>query len=169
MSKENHSSEGLLRKFLRTGSLLGIPLGAWYATGSTIERYGMSTNALLSVDFLTLFVFAAVVGFILAGAWQVLLEIIFRVYDYKSPWQGGPVTPFSVIVVEGGVRYGVPLGFFIPVATIFGDHGMSWDLVLWLSFFFSLGFYLVGFFLIGCVLGLFMFKIAKLARPPSQG
>ena len=165
----NHPSEGLFRKFLRSGSLIGLPLGGWYAIGSTIERYGLSTNALLSVDFLTLFVVAAVVGWILAGAWEVLLDITLRRHEYDSNAREEPVTPLRMILVEGGLRYGPPLGLFLAVATTFGKPGMSWDPVLWLSFFFSLGFYLVLSFLVGCVFGSLMFGASKMFKPRGQG
>ena len=168
LSIGNYPSEGLFRKFLRSGTLMGLPLGGWYAVGSTIQRYALSTNTFLGLDFLTRFVVAAVVGLILAGAWEVLLDITLQRYEYDSNAREKPVTPFRMILVEGGLRYGPPLGFFLAVATTFGQPGISWDPVLWLSFFFSLGFYLALAFLVGCGFGSLIFGASKMFRP-GQG
>jgi hypothetical protein len=159
----------LFKKFLRGGSQLGIPLGGVYAIGSTIARYGLSTNAVLSVNFLTVFVVAAMVGFTLAGTWEVLLEVMLRRYQYNSTWKEGFVTPFRVILVEGGLRFGLPLGFFLAIATTFGNHGISSDTFLWLKFLFSLVFYLPGFLLVGCVFGFLLLRILRLLVPSIDG
>jgi hypothetical protein len=169
LSKVNHTSEGIFKEFLRGGSQLGIALGGLYAIGSTIARYGLSTNSVLSVNFLTLLVVAVLVGFTLAGAWEVLLEVTLRRYQYNSTWKEGFVTPFRVILVEGGVRFGLPLGFFMAIATTFGDNGISSDPILWLKFLFSLVFYLPGFLLVGSVFGFLLLRILKPLVPPVEG
>ncbi len=169
MSKVNHTSEGSFKRFLRGGSQLGMPLGGLYAIGSTIARSGLSSDAFLSINFLTRFVVAAVVGFTLAGAWEVLLEVILRRYEYRSTGKKGFVTPFRAILVEGGVRFGLPLGFFMAIATTFGDHGISSDRLLWLKFLFSLVFYLPGLLLVGCVFGFLVLRILKLLVPQVEG
>jgi hypothetical protein len=116
-------------------------------------------NAFLSVDFLTLLVVTVVVGFILGGAWEVLLEIVFQRSQYDNTSREAPVTRF--VLVEGGLRYGLTMGFFIAVATTFGRRGLSADPLLWLEFLLSLGIYLTVFFLGGCVFGFFMWGTLK--------
>jgi hypothetical protein len=167
LSKVSHTSEGFFKTFLR-GGRLGISLGGVYAIASTIERYGLSSDAFLSVDFLTLFVVAAVVGFTLAGGWEGLLEVTLRRYGYDSTWKDGFVTPSRVIIV-GGVRFGLPLGFFMAVSKTFREHGISSDPVLWLKFLFSLVLYLPAFFLLGCVFGFVFLRVMKMLVPSVEG
>ena len=165
--KGNHALEGLFRKFLRAGNFFGIALGGWYAVASTILRYGLSTNAFLNIKFLILFFVAAVVGFILGGAWEVLLELAFPRYEYNGAASEAPATRF--ILVEGGVRWGLPVGFFCAVGSTFARPGISWDPFLWLEFLFSLVLYLPAFFLGGCVFGLFMLETLKRLKAPVEG
>lgn len=159
--------EPSFKTFLRGGRSLGLPLGLIYAFGSTVQRYGLSTDALLSIDFLILLVVAASVGFILAGAWELLLEVTLRGYKYKSALKDEPINSLKVILVEGGVRFGLPLGFTLAVAKTFGQYGLSADPILWLRFLSSLCFELLVFFLIGCVFGVFILGALKVLGPPD--
>ena len=161
-------SERALKTFLGGGRRLGVPLAVCYAIGSTILRNGLSLNALLTADFLRLFVIAAVVGFLLAGAWELLLEVLLRRYEHNRATGEEPLTWLRFMLVEGGLRFGVPGGFFVDFMKTFGRHGISSDFLLWQEFLFWLGFDLVLFFLVGCVFGLFMFTALKILRPSVE-
>jgi hypothetical protein len=166
LSKGNYMSERALKTFLGGGRRLGVPLAVCYAIGSTILRNGLSINALLTADFLRLFVIAAVVGFLLAGAWELLLEVLLQRYEHNRSMGEQPLTWLRFMLVEGGLRFGVPGGFFVDFIKTFGRHGISSDFLLWQEFLFWLGFDVVLFFLVGCAFGLFMLGSLKMLRPP---
>ncbi len=161
-------TEHSLTTFLRGGSRLGIPLGVCLAIGLTVLRYDLSINNLFSVDFLILLVAATVVGFILAGAWDVLLEVTLRKYERNGSVGKEPFTWLRFVVVEGGFRFGLLAGFLIAIVKTFGSHGISWDSFS-LGFLFWLVFDLVFFFLVGCVFGFLMLGALRLLRTPISG
>ena len=161
-------TEHSLKAFLRGGSRLGIPLGVCLAIGLTILRYDLSIRNLFRVDFLTLLVAGIVVGFILAGAWELLLEVTLRRYAYNSSAGEEPFMWLRFVIVEGGLRFGLPAGFLIAVIKTFGPHGMSSDSFL-PGFIFWFGFDLFFFFLVGCVFGFLMLGALRLLRTPISG
>lgn len=164
MSKASDTPERPFKTFQR-GKGNGIFLGGWYAIASTILRYGLSIDAFLSIDFLTRFVVAAVVGIILAGAWEVLSEVILQKYDSSRTAREGSFTR-SRFLVEGVVRFGLPIGIFLAIATTFARPGISLDPRLWLEFLIALAIYLPASIPIGCVFGLFTLGMLKMFGPP---
>ena len=167
MSKADDTAERPFKTFLR-GRGFGIFLGGWYAIASTILRYGLSIDAFLSIDFLTRFVVAAVVGFILSGAWELLSEVILRKYDSSRIATERSLTRSSLLV-EAVVRFGLPFGLYFAFATTFAKPGISFDPRLWLKFLLALAIFVPGSIPIGCVIGLLMFGYLKMFEPPAEG
>lgn len=140
------------RESLRDALYLGLVLGLIYAVSSTIETQGISAEAFIAKRFLVKLVISCLVGIVLSCCWEMLVT------KFSPP---GIIAPGEserrrLILIEGGLRFGVPLGLFLAIVSLLrrGDFSL---VSLSLELVFSLAF----FFLIGCLMGIFMFKFLK--------
>ena len=146
--------ERSLKMFLR-GTRFGMLMGGVYAVALTLQHYGLSTEAFLSIEFLIWVVLSIGIGFIFNGAWTVLSEVILRRYESSHPVREGSYTP-SRAVIRGVVQFGLPMAFYASIASTFGKPGMSLNTRFWLEFLVTSCIYLVGSIPVGCFWGLFM-------------
>jgi hypothetical protein len=152
--KANATSERPLKMFLR-GTRFGMLLGAVYAVGLTLQRYGLSADAFFTVEFLIRAVLSVGIGFIFNGAWALLSEVILRRYESSRPVKEGSYTP-SRAVMRGVIRFGLPMAFYVSIANTFGKPGISLNTRFWLQFLVTSCIYLIGSIPMGAFFGLFM-------------